>query len=280
MRPVGIEIFYWLQHWSDDQTACFAKAQQVGFDAVEISLINGPATPIGTMRTELDRLGLRVFASMGLPQDKDITHPDAAVRRGGIEYLKRCVEAAAKLGSPILGGLPYVPWLHFPPERDLRPYRDRSAAAIREVASTAGDLGITICIELINRFETYIFNTVEEGLDYLGLVDHPAVKLQLDTYHMNMEEASLPDAIRLAGDKLGHFHCADSNRKPPGGGHIAWRDIKAALDAVAYAGALVIECFPNPAAETGRTVNTWRPLVTDYDAEIARALALLREQVA
>jgi D-psicose/D-tagatose/L-ribulose 3-epimerase len=280
MRSIGIEIFYWLHNWSDDQSAAFAKARAIGFDAVEISLIDGPHTPVAAMRAELDALGLGVFASMGLPLDKDITSPDESTRRAGIEYLKRCVETAAKLGSPILGGLPYVPWLHFPAERDLRPFRDRSAQAIREVAATASDNGVTICIELINRFETYIFNTVAEGLAYLAQVDHPAVRLQLDTYHMNMEEDDLPAAIRLAGSRLGHFHCADSNRKLPGGGHINWSAIKGALDDVQYGGPLVIECFPNPAAETGRTVNTWRPLVSDYDGDAARALALLRQQVA
>lgn len=280
MRQIGIEIFYWLNQWSDHQPVAFAKARQIGFDAVEVSLIAGPQTPIAAMRAELDALGLSVYASMGLPLDKDITSPDESTRRAGVEYLKRCVETAAQLGSPILGGLPYVPWLHFPPDRDLRPFRDRSAQAIREVAATASDLGVTICIELINRFETFVFNTVEQGLDYLAQVDHPAVLLQLDTYHMNMEEDDISAAIRLAGAKLGHFHCADSNRKPPGGGHIHWSSIKAALDDVQYRGPLVIECFPNPAAETGRTVNTWRPLVGDFDRDVARALALLRQQVA
>jgi D-psicose/D-tagatose/L-ribulose 3-epimerase len=280
MRQIGIEIFYWLHHWSDHQSAAFARAHKIGFDAVEISLITGPDTPIAEMRAELDALGLGVFASMGLPLDKDITSPNESTRRAGIEYLKRCVETAAQLGSPILGGLPYVPWLHFPSDRDLRPFRDRSAQAMREVAATASDLGMTICIELINRFETYIFNTVEQGIAYLAQVDHPAVKLQLDTYHMNMEEEDMPAAIRLAGSQLGHFHCADSNRKPPGGGHIHWSSIKNALDDVQYRGPLVIECFPNPAAETGRTVNTWRPLVSDYDREAAYALSLLRQHVA
>jgi D-psicose/D-tagatose/L-ribulose 3-epimerase len=280
MRPIGIEIFYWLHNWSDFQPAAFAKAREIGFDAVEISLIAGPDTPIAAMRTELDALGLGVFASMGLPLDKDITSPDESTRRAGIEYLKRCVETAARLGSPILGGLPYVPWLHFPSERDLRPFRDRSAQAIREVAATASDLGVTICIELINRFETYIFNTVDEGMAYLAQVDHPSVRLQLDTYHMNMEEDDLPAAIRRAGSQLGHFHCADSNRKPPGGGHINWSSIKDALDDIQYSGPLVIECFPDPAAETGRTVNTWRPLVSDFDRAAASALSLLRQQVA
>jgi D-psicose/D-tagatose/L-ribulose 3-epimerase len=280
MRKVGIEIFYWLENWSDDQPSCFARARALGFDAVEVSLISGPDTNIAAMRSELDRCGLDVFCSMGLPLDQDITSPDDAVRRAGIDYLRRCVQAAARLRSPILGGLPYVPWLHFPNARDLRPYRERSAAAMREVAAVAGDLGITVCIEIINRFETYLFNTVAEGLEYLRMVDHPAVKLQLDTYHMNMEEDSLPAAIRQAGSHIGHFHCADSNRKLPGCGHIDWKAIKSALDEVGYPGGLVIETFPNPAAETGRTVNVWRPLVQDYDSEAQQALAFLRQHVA
>ncbi len=280
MRQTGIEIFYWLHNWSDDQIAVFAKAKDIGFDAIEVSLTSGPDTPIAAMRAAADRLGLSVYASMGLPLDKDITSPDVSVRRGGIEHLKRCVEAAARLGSPILGGLPHVPWLHFPPEHDLRPYRERSALAMREVAGVAGDLGLTICIELINRFETYICNTVEQGLDYLALVDHPAVKLQLDTYHMSMEEDDLAAPILAAGGKLGHFHCADSNRKLPGNGLVRWAVVKSALDTVGYSGPIVIECFPNPNAETGRTVNTWRPLVNDFDADVARALALLRREVA
>jgi D-psicose/D-tagatose/L-ribulose 3-epimerase len=280
MRKIGIEIFYWLENWSDDQTSHFAKAKALGFDAVEISLIAGPDTPIDKMRAELDRCGLDVYCSMGLPLMNDITSPDEQVRRSGVEYLKRCVDAAASVGSPILGGLPYVPWLHFPKGVDLRPFRERSAAAMREVSIAASDMGITICTEIINRFETYIFNTVEDGLHYLAMIDHPSVKLQLDTYHMNMEEDSIPIAIRQAGQRIGHFHCADSNRKMPGRGHIDWSGVRAALDEVDYQGTLVIETFPNPAAETGRTVNTWRPLVSDYDEEAQRALALLRQQVA
>jgi len=280
MRKLGIEIFYWLDNWQDDQVACFARARAAGFDAVEISLINGPEIDAAAFRAELEKQQLDVFCSVGLPLAKDITNPDQTTRRAGIEFLKRCVETAASIGSPILGGLPHVPWLHFPQTADLRPYRERSAAAIREVAVAANDLGVTVCTELINRYETYIFNCVAGGLDYLQMVDHPAVKLQLDTYHMNMEEDDLSAAIRQAGAHIGHFHCADSNRKLPGGGHIDWASIKTALDSVGFGGTLVIETFPNPAAETGRTVNTWRPLVNHPDDEAKQALAFLREHVA
>jgi D-psicose/D-tagatose/L-ribulose 3-epimerase len=97
---------------------------------------------------------------------------------------------------------------------------------------------------------------------------------------MNMEEDNLAAAIREAGKHIGHFHCAANNRKLPGRGHIDWQAIKAALDEIGYQGSLVVEAFPNPNVETGRTVNTWRPLVQDYDSEARQAVEFLRQHVA
>lgn len=279
MRNLGIEIFYWIEDWSADQTRYFPKAASCNFDAVEISLVSGPDIDVQAYKDALSRNNLGVYCSMGLPEDKDITHPDPQVRQGGIDYLKRCCETAAKLGSPALGGLPYVPWLYFPTETDLQPYRDRAAKSLEAVAQTAGDNGIVLCLEIINRFETFMFNTVDEGLTFLHQVDHPAVRLQLDTYHMNMEEDDMAGAILRAGDLLGHFHCAASNRKLPGQGHIDWPAIREALDEIDYQGGLVIEVFPNPLAETGRTVNTWRPLVQDYDQEAIQAEQFIRKHL-
>ena len=276
MRTLGIEIFYWIDDWAGNQTAYFSRARATGFDAVEISLVDGPNIDILRFQDELDRYNLDVFCSMGLPVDKDITSPDGRTRDEGVEYLKRCLETAAKLGSPLLGGIPYAPWLYFPDPAEIQWHRERSAESIHKVANVASDLGIILTLEIINRFETFMFNSVAEGLEFIQLVDHPAVHLQLDTYHMNMEEDNIGEAIRVAGDMLRHFHCAASNRKMPGQGHINWIEVRQALDDIDYQGGLVIECFPNPNAETGRTVNTWRPLVTDYDAEAMAAATFLR----
>ena len=281
MRKIGIEIFYWIKHWADDQVAYFQKAHDCGFDSVEVSFVSGPESiDILRMQAELERLDLQVFCSTGLSHETDITSPDRACRNAGIRYLRLCLETAQKLGSPCLGGVTYAPWLYFPQADDLRPYRDRSAASLHEVARVADDLGVTLTLEILNRFETFMFNTVDEGLAYLQQVDHPAVQLQLDTYHMNMEEDNLAEAILRAGPALGHFHCAASNRKLPSKGHIDWSAIKMALDAVDYQGAMIIETFPDPTAETGRTVNTWRPLVGDPDHDVKESLAFLRTHVA
>jgi D-psicose/D-tagatose/L-ribulose 3-epimerase len=281
MRQIGIEIFYWIDNWADDQIAYFSKAKDCGFDSVEISFVSGPETiDVSRMRAELQRLNLDVFCSTGLSPITDISSPDESIRKVGIEYLKRCLETAQKIGSPILGGVTYAPWLYFPDDIDLQPYRDRSAAALHEVAVIASDLGISLTLEILNRFETFMFNTVTEGLAFLEQVDHPAIKLQLDTYHMNLEEDDLADAIRQAGKHIGHFHCAASNRKLPGQGHNNWQAIRSALSDVNYQNGIVIEVFPNPRVETGRTVHTWRPLVENYDAEAKQALAFLQQHFA
>lgn len=278
MRQVGIGVMYYAKTWADDQLPLLKRVADGGFDAAEISLVNGGELDIAAYRDELQRQQLQPFCIMGINADTDLSSPDASVRRNGVEYVKRALEATAKLGSPVLCGLPYVQWLYFP-DGDFDGYRDRCAASLKEVAVTAADNGVTLALEVINRFETFIFNTVAEGLAFLDQVDHPAVKLQLDTYHLNMEEDSITDAITLAGDKLGHFHCVASNRKLPGVGHLDWSAIRAALDGINYDGGLVIEAFPLPNTETGRTVNTWRPLVDDLDADAKTAAAFVRQNL-
>lgn len=279
MRQVGIGILYWATEWTTPQVPLFGRASAAGFDAVEVSLINGADFDVEGYKAALAEVNLKPYCIMGLDAETDFASPDESVRRTGIEYVKRALEATAQLGSPILAGLPYVQWLYFPEDEPFEAYRERCAASLREVAVTAADNNVTICLEVINRFETFIFNTVAEGLDFLARVEHPSVKLHLDTYHLNMEEDNTADAIRLAGDKLGHFHCVASNRKLPGQGQIDWGAVRQALDDVGYEGGLCIEAFPLPNTETGRTVNTWRPLVNDLDADAREAAQFVRRQL-
>jgi D-psicose/D-tagatose/L-ribulose 3-epimerase len=279
-RPVGIEIFYWMDRWSDDQAAYFHRARQAGFDGVEISLVAGAEPPVERIRGELEANGLGVVCSTGLSPALDVSSPDRAIRKAGIAHLLQSLETAAAVGSPVLGGVTYAPWFHFPAESDLQPYRERSAAALVEVARAAASLGVDLCVEVLNRFESFMFNTAEEALGFLALVDHPSVRVELDTFHMNIEEDDFGGAIRSVGDLLGHFQVAANNRRPPQYGHFDWSAIRAALDDIDYRGWVVFETFPNPSVETGRSTHAWRSLVDDPDAEARAAAAFLREQLA
>ena len=278
-RPVGIEIFYWLDSWYDDQASVFAKAAEAGYDGVEMSFVAGVDVGVERIARTAESLDLSVLCSTGLTPEMDISSPDADVRAAGVEHLRRCLDQAARLGSPILGGVTYAPWMGFP-EGDLDVRRKRSAASLHEAAEHAAALGVTICLEVLNRFESFMFNTVAECLDFIDSVDHPSVEVELDTFHMNMEEDDLAGAVRLAAGRIGHVQAAANNRRAPQYGHIDWASFKKALDEAGYGGWVVFETFPNSGAETGRATYAWRDLSDDLDRDAADAARFIRENIA
>lgn len=278
-RPVGIEIFYWLDSWYDDQSSVFAKAAEAGFDGVEMSFVAGTDVGVDRIARTASSLGLDVLCSTGLTPTMDVSSPDPDIRSAGIYHLKWCLDQAAALGSPILGGVTYAPWMGFP-QGDLQGHRDRSAHSLRTVAEHAATVGVDLCLEVLNRFETYMFNTVSDCLSFIEMVGHDSVKVELDTFHMNMEEDDLAEAVRRAGERIGHVQVAANNRRAPQFGHIDWTSFKEALDDAGYGGYVVFETFPNSAVQTGRDTYAWRDLYDDLDAEAAGAAAFIRDHLA
>jgi D-psicose/D-tagatose/L-ribulose 3-epimerase len=264
-----------MDRWLDDQSAFFYQARDCGYDGVEISLMPHVLDDHQRMATEAEKLDLAILCSTGLTRETDISDPDPSVRRAGIEFLKRCLDTASNLGSPILGGVTYAPWFGFP-EDDLEARRERSAGSLQEVAIAADAVGVDVCVEVLNRFESYMFNTVEQAIGYLDMVDHPSVKIELDTFHMNVEESDLASAVLSSQGRLGHFQVAASNRSMPGKGHIDWDGLASALDEIGYQDWVVVETFPNPHVETGRSTHAFRPLVTDLVGEAIEAAVFVR----
>ena len=125
-------------------------------------------------------------------------------------------------------------------------------------------------VEPLNRYETSLINTVEQGLELLELVGHDAVALCLDLFHMNIEERDLPAAIRRAGGRLCHLHVSGNDRGAPGGGHLPWSHIAAALQDISYDGSVVLESFAADVASISRAASVWRPPAPDAD-HLARA---------
>lgn len=138
------------------------------------------------------------------------------------------------------------------------------AACVRECGLRAGELGMVLTVEPGNRYETGFVHTVDEGVALLEAVDVPSVLLQLDTFHMNIEEASIAGAVRRAGPRLAHVHLADSNRRAPGWGHLDFGPVVGALRAVGYAGAIGLEILftPDFEAAAGQGVRFVRQLFT------------------
>jgi D-psicose/D-tagatose/L-ribulose 3-epimerase len=279
MRPLGIHLSYWQTAWDDDLIPLIERAKDAGYDGAEFPLLQPAALNYARLEAALEDNGLRATCGTGLSQQTDITHPDRAVRDAGIAHLRACLEGAARLGSPVLGGVTYAPWGTFP-EDNLTARRQRCIAALQEVGSVAEDVGVTLCLEVLNRFEGYLLNTVAQGVRLLEEVGSPAIKLHLDTFHLNIEETDIGAAIEAAGPHLGHFHCSANHRGCPGTGHISWATVRTALDTIDYQGWLVVEAYVRPEGEVGRGVFVWRPLSDKLDADAREAASFLRREVA
>ena len=153
----------------------------------------------------------------------------------------------------------------------------RSVEGICEIAKVAGECGVYCCLEVLNRFEGYLINTVEQASAIIQEVGSPNLKIQLDTFHLNIEADDIGQSIREAGHNLGHFHCVANNRKPPGAGHIPWNEVKQALDDISYQGYLVAETFVNPTGEVGRGLYIWRSLADDLDQTAKQAADFMKQ---
>ncbi|HUF25578.1 MAG TPA: sugar phosphate isomerase/epimerase family protein, partial [Gemmatimonadaceae bacterium] len=197
-------------------------------------------------------------------------------------YLRHCVDVAVQVASPVVAGPMYSPvgrtWRLDDAER--KEVIARVAQGLRPVADYAAQAGVGLAIEPLNRFETSLINTVEQALELVAAVDSPACGIALDTFHMNIEERDLGNAIRAAGSHLAHVQVCANDRGAPGADHLDWPAIASALADVGYRGALCIESFTAENQTIATAASIWRPLARSQDAIATDGLAFLRQVLA
>jgi D-psicose/D-tagatose/L-ribulose 3-epimerase len=161
-------------------------------------------------------------------------------------------------------------------ERDV----DEIASVLRGLGGYAADHGVVLGVETLNRFETSFLNTTAQALELLDRVDHPAVGVALDLFHLGIEEKHVGDALRAAGRRLVHLQVAENDRGTPGTGSLPWDDVAKALREIDYRGRVVIETFSDRVEAIARAAAIWRPLAPDSDSLAREGLAFLRPLLA
>lgn len=288
MNKFGIFMNFWEKNWDADHKKYIKKASDIGFDVLEFQaqpLLEMSKDHMKDLASLADDCGIELTYSLGLDRNYDVSSLDEKVRLGGVDYLKRIVECIGFMGGTLLSGVSYAGW--GTPDNflgDKRPYWENSLKSMREIIKTAEDCGVTYCVEAVNRFETCLINTAAEALAYVAEVDSPNIGVLLDTYHMNIEENNIGDAIRLVGDKLTSFHTGENNRTAPGRGHLDWDEIFGALADINYKGRIVSEPFVMQGGEVGRDIHVYRDLIDNpsekrIDEEAAYLLNFERELV-
>lgn len=281
MNRLGACTWLWTAPFSDADLGLAQRVAGLGFDVLEVciedpSLVSAEA--LDSAGREAD-VAFSVCGAFG--PDRDLAHRDPGPRENALTYIESLVELAAAVGSPHVCGPMYsaVGKSRLEDPEDRAAEYGRSVENLKRAAEVAARRDVRLAIEPLNRYETDMVNTAEQGLELCDEVGAENVGLLLDTYHMNIEEKSLGDAIRLTGDRVFHFHSCENDRGTPGTGHIPWSDAFAALADIGYEGQIVIESFTPAVREIARAVSLWRPLDASGDELASGGLAFLQAQL-
>jgi D-psicose/D-tagatose/L-ribulose 3-epimerase len=279
---IGVNTWVWTSPLTTESLlTLIPKVAEMGFDWIELPLENVDDFDHKTAASLIRDHGLGVSVCAVIGADRDLIHPDQSVRENGAAYVRRAVEAAQAIGAQNLVGPIYSAvgrtWQSSREERagDM----EILVEGLRPLAAFAAERGVVLCLEPLNRFETSFINTAEQAVEVVDAVGHPACQMMLDTFHMNIEEKSLGDAIRTVGPRLRHVHSCENDRGAPGSGHIAWDEVAQALNEIGYDGPVVIESFSAEVKTIARAAAIWRPLAASQDALAADGLQFLRQRL-
>jgi D-psicose/D-tagatose/L-ribulose 3-epimerase len=274
----GASTFIWVSPFSNEALDLVDRAKEFGFDLIEICIEDPSTIDPSAIRARAERVGVDVTICGAFGLDRDLSSEDESVRKTGLSYLRRCIDFAQDLGSPFVSGPMYaaVGNTRLLPEDARRAQWSRSVSGLKEAASYAVERSIKLAIEPLNRFETDLVNTVDQGMKMVDDVGAENVGLLLDTFHMNIEEKNIPAAIGRAAGRIVEFHACSNDRGTPGEDHLPWKAIVEALRGARYEGPIVIEAFTPEVREIARAVSIWRPLAKSQDALAKDGLSNLR----
>jgi D-psicose/D-tagatose/L-ribulose 3-epimerase len=254
------------------------KVARMGFDLIEVPIEGTDDLDYQEAASLAKDFGLGVSVCAAIGPDRDLIHPDERIRTHGMAYVRHCIQAAETLGATNVCGPLYSAvgrtWQTTEDERKRDV--DLLVKGLRELAAEAGDHGVVLGVEPLNRFETSFINLADQAIEVVARVDHPACGVMLDTFHMNIEERSIGEAIRTTGSRLKQVHACENDRGAPGSGHVPWTEVAEACRAIGFEGPFVIESFTAKVKSIARAAAIWRPLAASQDALAEDGLKFLR----
>jgi D-psicose/D-tagatose/L-ribulose 3-epimerase len=267
----GVSTFLWVSPFNTNSFDLAYKIKEMGFDIIEVPVENKELIDWARLKEIVKETGLKVTISGAFGADRDISNDDPKIREKGVEYIVDCIKIAENMGSPIFGGPVYsaVGKTRFISEEQKKKERGWCVENLIKVGKVAEEHGVVVGVEPLNRFESDMVNTADQAISIVKEVSNPNIKIQLDTFHCNIEEKNIPDTIRKIGNELCHIQGNESDRGTPGTGNLDWTGIKSALTEIDYKGAMVIETFGAVSEEIAKATCIWRPLANSSD-ELAR----------
>ncbi len=275
----GVNTFIWSDHFdSSSQAGLLGDIKRAGFDGIEIPLIEPKQVQSTAVRRALEEAGLECTFCAVLPPGFNTVSEDPKVRKATIEHYRECIEIAAAIGGKLIAGPLYSPVGYLPGRRRTADEWKWAVECFQQLGDVLDRSGVTLALEPLNRYETYFLNTAEDAVALCREIGHPHVGILFDTYHANIEEKHIGEAIRTAGKYLRHFHSCENDRGIPGSGHIDWPGVFNALNDTGYDGWLTIESFGFSLGALSAAASIWRDLAPRPDVIAFEGLPFLRRE--
>lgn len=273
----GLHYIYWQKDLKCTSYVPYVeKVKSLGFDLLELGdylILRMPPGEVEALAAASREQHIELSLGLDPPGDCALTDESESVRRKGIAFYSHVFPRLEKLGIRTLGGN----LLNAAPRAPLNQYLEKEweygIASVQKIGQAAREYGISLNIEICNRFEGHILNTAAQGVEFVKAVDMPNVKILLDTFHMNIEEDSFYRAFLTAGNYLGHVHLGENHRRLPGKGHLPWNEIRDGLKAISYQGGMVMEPLVNAGDELGDCCRIWRDMTDKASAQEMEASA-------
>jgi D-psicose/D-tagatose/L-ribulose 3-epimerase len=274
----GMNLLLWTTHVTADHFPILAKLKKTGFDGVEIPIFEGDVEHYQKIRRELDNQGL-ACTTVGLmtPEANPIA-PDPALRQAAVERFKRLIDWTATLKAELMAGPFHSPLGVFSGAGPTEDEKKRGADVLRQAAEIAQKAGVKLAIEYLNRFECYFLTTAADARALVKRVNHPNFRMMYDTFHANIEEKNISEAIAGCADSFIHVHISENDRGTPGTGHVHWDETFQALRKAKYDNWLVIESFGRALPDLAAATKVWRDLFPAAAEVYTQGLRFMKEK--
>jgi len=275
----GMNMLLWTTDVVEAHYPLLDEIKGYGYDGVEIPLFDLELEKFKALGKKLDDIGLeRSAVTVGSPEANPIS-PEASIRAAAVDRLKQAIDICEALDVQHLCGPFHSALGEFSGSGPTEDEWNWGKETLANAADYAQQAGVTLVLEYLNRFECYYLNCAADTSRLCREVNHPHLKMMYDTFHANIEEKDIAEAIRGCADQVVHVHISENDRSTPGEGHVDWNTSFATLKEVGYDGWMVVEAFGLALPDLAAATKIWRKMFPTEEHLAKNALAFMKQNV-
>ena len=271
-------MLLWTSHVTEAHFPLLSSLKAWGYDGVELPMFDLNPAHFRVIGNELRKAGLSSTAVTVCSVEENPISADAGIREAALTRLKRAIDCCAEAGTTHLVGPIHSALGHFSGAGRTADEWSRAKDVLSRAGEYAATANVTLVVEYLNRFECYFLNCAADAAQFCREVNHSHVKTMYDTFHANIEEKSITQAVQACADQLVHVHISENDRSTPGEGGVNWDETFSALKQVNYDGWLMIEAFGLALPELAAATRIWRRMFPSEEHLAQRGLSFMKSR--